>query len=113
LVDQKAYEAMIKAAHTLVALEWLDAPYDENIVVEEFRKRFVDTQLFWHKQHANQFSNYFFNRHENGPDARFTKETAHKLIEEANLFIDAAHQAHAKWTAKKNILASEPAMVPA
>ena len=28
-----------------------------------------------------------------GPDERYTKDTAHKLIEEANLFIDAAHKA--------------------
>jgi sulfite reductase (ferredoxin) len=105
LADQRAYEAMLKAAHTLVQLEWLDAPPDDaDVIVNEFRKRFVDTQLFWHKQHGNQFSNYLFNRHDNGPDARFSKETAHKLIEEANLFIDAAHQAHAKWQQKINLL---------
>ena len=34
-------------------------------------------------------------RHE-GPDTRYTKDTAHKLIEEANLFIDAAHKCDLK-----------------
>ena len=94
----------------LEQIEWLDAPYDDKVVVEEFRKRFVDTQIFWHKQHANQFSNYLLNRHEQGPDKRFTKETALKLIEDANLFIDAAHQAHAKWQQSKNILEPAAAM---
>jgi sulfite reductase (ferredoxin) len=102
--DNRAYEAMLKAAHTLVRLEWLDAPTDPKTVVDEFRKRFVDTKIFWHRQHMNQFSNYLVNRHENGPDQRFTRDTATKLVEEANLFIDAAHQAHAAWNQKLNVL---------
>jgi len=108
--DNRAYEAMLKAAHTLVRLEWPDAPGDPKTVVEEFRKRFVDTKIFWHRQHANQFSNYLLNRHDNGPDARFTRDTASKLVEEANLFIDAAHQAHATWQKNLNVL-SAPAAV--
>ena len=75
------------------------------MIVEGFRKRFVDTKIFWDTYHANQFSNYLFNRFENGPDTRYTKDTAHKLIEEANLFIDASHKAHAKWQQKLNVLA--------
>jgi hypothetical protein len=47
-----------------------------------------------------------FVRHE-GPDLRYTKETAHKLVEEANLFIDAAHKAHAKVQASQNTLAAQ------
>jgi sulfite reductase (ferredoxin) len=105
LADQKAYEAMLKAAHTLVQLEWLDVPTDnQKVIVGEFRKRFVDTNIFLDKYHGNQFSNYLLNRFENGPDARYTKDTAHKLIEEANLFIDAAHKAHAKWQQNLNVL---------
>src|SRR5207249_8815216 len=86
--DQKAYQAMLKAARTLVQLQWADAPDDPNVIVSEFRTRFVETKIFWDTYHAAQFSNYLFNRHE-GADARYTKDTAHKLVEEANLFIDA------------------------
>ena len=100
---------MLKAANTLVRLEWPDAPTDPRVTVEEFRKRFVDSKIFWHRQHANQFSNYLLNRHENGPDTRFTRDTASKLVEEANLFIDAAHQAHAAWQQKMNVLQSSAA----
>ena len=106
--DYRAYDAMLKAAHTLVQLEWLDAPTDAKTVVPEFLKRFVDTKVFWHRQHANQFSNYLVNRFENGPDKRFTRDTAAKTVEEANLFIDAAHQAHAKWQQTMNILKEAP-----
>src|SRR5688572_6809092 len=63
--DFRAYDAMLKAAHTLVALEWMDAPTDPPTIIAEFRKRFVDTRIFWHRQHMNQFSNYLFSRFEN------------------------------------------------
>jgi sulfite reductase (ferredoxin) len=109
--DQRAYEAMLKAAITLVQLEWPDAPMDnEKLTIDEFRKRFVDSGIFVDKYHGNQFSNYLLNRFENGPDTRYTKDTAHKLIEEANLFIDAAHKAHAKWQQKLNVLAAPSAL---
>jgi len=94
--DHKAYQAMLKAARTLVQLQWPDAPNDPDVIVNEFRTRFVETKLFWDTYHAAQFSNYLFNRHE-GPDTRYTRDTAHKLVEEANLFIDASHKAHAKY----------------
>ncbi len=96
--DEKAYAAMVTAAKTLVQLEWLDVPNDAAVIAEEFRKRFVETKLFWDTYHHGQFANYFFARHE-GADTRYTAETAHKLVEDANLFNDAAHKAHAKWQA--------------
>jgi sulfite reductase (ferredoxin) len=98
--DEKAYSAMLRAAHTLVQLQWQDAPSDPDVIVREFRSRFVDSQIFWDKYHGDQFSRYLFLRHES-PDLRFTVDTAHKLVEEANLFIDAAHKAHAKWQAEQ------------
>jgi sulfite reductase (ferredoxin) len=97
--DEKAYNVMLRAAHTLVQLQWLDVPWDPNVIVNEFRTRFVDTKIFWDTYHADQFSRYLFQRHENGPDTRFNADTAHKIVEEANLFIDASHKAHAKFQA--------------
>jgi sulfite reductase (ferredoxin) len=101
--DEKAYQAMLKAAHTLVQLQWLDAPTEPTTVVNEFRNRFVETKLFWDTYHGNQFANYLLARHE-AADARYTQDTAHKLVEEANLFIDAAHKCHAKYQASLNVL---------
>jgi sulfite reductase (ferredoxin) len=103
--DEKAYNVMLRAAHTLVQLQWLDVPWDSNVIVNEFRTRFVDTKLFWDTYHADQFSRYLFVRHENGPDTRFNTDTAHKIVEEANLFIDASHKAHAKFQASLNPVA--------
>jgi sulfite reductase (ferredoxin) len=94
--DERAYHAMVIAAKTLVQLQWQDVPSDPNIVVNEFVTRFVEPKIFWDQYHHGQFANYLINRHE-GPDARFTLDTAHKLVEEANLFIDAAYKASAKY----------------
>jgi sulfite reductase (ferredoxin) len=101
--DELAYRSMLTAARTLVQLQWLDAPSEPNTVVTEFRNRFVETKLFWDTYHGDQFSRYLFNRHE-GADQRYTAETAHKLVEEANLFIDAAHKCHAKWQQSMNVV---------
>jgi sulfite reductase (ferredoxin) len=94
--DERGYQSMLTAARTLVQLQWLDVPSDPDAIVNEFRARFVERKLFWDPYHAGQFANYLFNRHD-GPDTRYTRDTAHKLVEEANLFIDAAHKAHAKY----------------
>jgi len=95
-VDEKAYHAMIIAAKTLVQMQWPDVPAEPNIVVGEFVTRFVETKIFWDTYHAGQFANYLINRHE-GADTRFNKDTVHKLVEESNLFIDAAYKASAKY----------------
>jgi sulfite reductase (ferredoxin) len=93
--DEKAYQAMVTAAKTLVQLQWLDVPNDAGVIVEEFRRRFVEPKIFWDTYHHAQFANYLLHRHES-PDTRYTKDTAHKLVEEANLFIDAAYKCQAK-----------------
>jgi len=101
--DERAYRAMLTAARTLVQLQWLDVPDEPNVIVAEFRRRFVEPRLFWDPYHAGQFANYLFSRHES-PDTRYTQDTAHKLVEEANLFIDAAHKCHARYQASLNVL---------
>ncbi len=98
--DERAYKAMLTAAKTLVQEQFLDLPNEPNAIVNEFRTRFVDTKLFYDTYMHNQFNNYLFLRHES-PDTRYTRDTAHKLVEEANLFIDAAHKCFAKLQAMK------------
>lgn len=101
--DEMAYSAMLEAARTLVRRQHPDTPTDADTIVNEFRTRFVETQLFWDKYHGNQFANYLINRHES-PDTRYSKDTVHKLVEEANLFIDASHKCLAKLQASMNVL---------
>lgn len=101
--DELAYHAMLTAAKTLVQLQLPDPPNNPGEIVREFKSRFVDTKIFWDTYHAGQFANYLINRHE-GADTRYTKETAHKIVDEATLFIDAAHKAHAKYQQSLNVL---------
>jgi sulfite reductase (ferredoxin) len=84
--DDLAFHAMVTAARTLVKEQWLDVPEDAATVAKEFRTRFADTGLYAGKQQAH----YFFQRAEAAP-ASFTGETTHRLIEEAQLFIEGAH----------------------
>ena len=53
--------------------------------MKEFRTRFIDKPLF-----ALPLAAYLFRRYENVP-ATHTKESAHRLIEEAQLFIEGTH----------------------
>jgi sulfite reductase (ferredoxin) len=101
--DEMAYGAMLTAARTLVQLQLPDTPTDPDTIVREFRTRFVEPKLFWDQYHHGQFANYLFNRYES-PDTRYTHDTAHKTVEEANLFIDAAHKCYAKYQQSLNVL---------
>ncbi|HWE03895.1 MAG TPA: nitrite/sulfite reductase [Tepidisphaeraceae bacterium] len=99
-----AYESMLQAAKTLVQLTWPDAPTAPDAIVNEFKTRFLETKIFWDTYHAGQFANYLLNRHAEGPDTRYTQDTVHAMVEEANLFIDAAHKAEAKYRQSLNVL---------
>src|SRR5690606_35883819 len=91
--DDFAYRAMLKAAETLVRQEHRDVSSQPDVIVDEFRARFMDTTRFYDRFHRDQFGNYLLNRHAAGPVAA-NGEATHQLIEEAQLFIDAAHACH-------------------
>ncbi|MGH9362414.1 MAG: nitrite/sulfite reductase, partial [Thermoanaerobaculia bacterium] len=88
--DGRAYRAMVLAARALVRTQFLDVGDDPARVVDEFRARFHDTKLFWDRFAGGKFAQYLFLRHQS-PPARPTADDCRRLIEEANLFIDAAH----------------------
>jgi hypothetical protein len=71
-----------------------------DVIVPEFVTRFVEPKIFWDTYHAGQFANYLINRHE-GAGHALHSDTVHKLVEEANLFIDAAYKASAKYQAQQ------------
>ena len=88
--DRLAYGAMLQAARALIKTEFLDVRDDPDILVEEFRKRFYDTELFHDKYAGGKFAHYLFRRHESSSQTN-TQDHAHTLVEEAQLFIEAAH----------------------
>jgi sulfite reductase (ferredoxin) len=93
----RAYRAMHLAAQGLVRDEHPDVGDDPAEVVAAFRARFYDTELFFDPFAGGRFAAYYFAAHERvgkgssfrGADLR--ADEARRLVEEAQLFIDAAH----------------------
>jgi sulfite reductase (ferredoxin) len=97
-----AYGAMVSAAQALIKVQNIDIADDPATIVREFRTRFYDTQLFFDPFAKGKFAHYLFaahekrngngngNGHQNG-NGKVTLDNALELIEEAGLFIEAAH----------------------
>ena len=106
--DDRAYRGMLLAAKGLVKAEFIDVGDDPADIVREFRTRFFDTQVFFDKYAGGKFGMYLFRRHERGPASG--AEAVHRLIEEAQLFLEASHACQARLAARP---AAGPAPSPA
>jgi sulfite reductase (ferredoxin) len=94
---RRAYAAMIQAARALTREKNANIGDDADEIVREFRTHFHDTKLFHDPYAGGKFAQYLFRVHEEGlgdPSA----QAAHHLIEEAQLFVDAAHQCYMRMT---------------
>jgi sulfite reductase (ferredoxin) len=94
-----AYQSMQNGAAAL--LEWKNIPVPQTAdgVVTQFRAHFYDTQLFFDPFTGGKFAHYYFAAHQNVSD-RHDPETAHRLIEEAQLFIEACHSCYGRVIAQ-------------
>jgi sulfite reductase (ferredoxin) len=88
--DELAYKSMLQAAQGLVKELWYDVPNDPDVIAKEFRARLFEPKLFWDRFTGAKFAQDFFRRHEN-PPPRYDYDEVHRLIEESQLFIEAAH----------------------
>jgi sulfite reductase (ferredoxin) len=92
-----AYASMLRAAQGLVKDQNPSVSEDENQIIAEFTSRFYDTQLFWDKYAGGKFAEYLFKAREFVSHAKATDaDRAVQLLQEAQLFIDAAHDCHNK-----------------
>ncbi len=87
---ETAYGAMLHAARGLIKIEFLDVPDDRDEVVKEFRTRYFDTEKIFDPFAGPKFANYFFAAHRSSGSGH-TPESSRRLIEEAQLFIEACH----------------------
>jgi sulfite reductase (ferredoxin) len=87
---KKAYRAMLNAAKALVTIENPDIKDDPDQIVSEFRQRYYDTQVFFDPFAGGKFANYLFDAHRKASDP-YTAESSRYLMDEAQLFIDAAY----------------------
>ena len=93
---QRAYSAMLQAARALAREKNQNVGDDPNEIVNEFKTHLVDTKVFWDPFAGAKFAQYLFRAHSEGAKRGQSNESAHQLIEEAQLFVDAAHQAYTR-----------------
>jgi sulfite reductase (ferredoxin) len=98
-----AYQSMLHAAAAL--LDWKSVAHslEPDSIVSQFRSYFFDTQLFFDPFVGGNFAQYFFRAHEKA-GLSSTAESAHQVVEEAQLFIEACHACYGR-------LSAEPAKV--
>ena len=87
---ESAYQAMLSAARALVKTENPHVAEDPGLIVSEFRSRFFATQLFFDPFAGGKFAQYLFDAHQQSENIRSAESTRY-LMDEAQLFIDAAH----------------------
>ena len=90
----QAVSSMMTAAKELVLSKTAVAGAAPEIV-REFREKFFDTKLFWDPFAGGKFAQYFFHAVENPPQNP-TSDAVTRLVEEAQLFIEAAHSCRLK-----------------
>ena len=90
-----AYHAMLHAAKALVKLGYPDISDDADQIVSEFKTRYYDTQKFWDPFAGGKFASYLFEAHQDA-NKPYTQDSTRYLIDEAQLFIDAAYSCNNK-----------------
>lgn len=85
-----AFTAMLQAAKALIQTRNIDITDEPDRIVEEFKTHFYDTELFFDPYAGAKFANYLLRIH---GEAQLDADVAavHRRIEEAQLFIEAAH----------------------
>jgi len=90
-----AYHAMLHAAKALVKLADPGISDDADKIVSEFRTLYFDTQKFWDPFAGGKFASYLFDAHQKA-NAAYNEDATRYLIDEAQLFIDAAYSCNTK-----------------
>jgi sulfite reductase (ferredoxin) len=90
-----AYQSMVHAAKALVKINHQNISDDPGEIIGEFRTRLYDTQKFWDPYAGGKFANYLFDAQQKA-DQPHTADSSRYLIDEAQLFIDAAHSCYNK-----------------
>jgi sulfite reductase (ferredoxin) len=103
--SQLAYGAMLHGASALLQWRRHGNPASADEIVDEFRRRFYDTELFFDPFTGGKFGQYLFRAHERANEPR-TEDSVRRLIEETQLFIEACHSCYARLSA-----APQPAVV--
>jgi len=94
--NEKSYNAMMQAARALVRIEYYDVPNEPAAIVKEFKTRFFDTEKFYDKYAKGKFGHYLLRRFNEYGNTEIIEDVVRSEVEEAQLFIEAAHSCYAK-----------------
>jgi sulfite reductase (ferredoxin) len=108
---KKAYKSMLTAAKALIQGQYIDITDNADQIVREFQKRFCETELFWDPYVGGKFAQFLFAAHraangengqhgENGENGETTANECKRKLEEAQMFIEAAHACYERMTRK-------------
>lgn len=94
---QVAYASMLHAAQGLIKTKDPSISEDEDAILADFRQRLCDTKLFYDKYAGSKFADLLFKANESLKENGETgADLARQRIEEAQLFIDAAHSCYGR-----------------
>jgi sulfite reductase (ferredoxin) len=102
-----ALQAMVSAAQALIKLQNIDISDDPDIIIQEFRQRFYETELFFDPYAKGKFAHYLFHAYERR-DAPKNLDVALQLIDEAGLFIEAAHACNTRMLERQATVLADP-----
>jgi sulfite reductase (ferredoxin) len=105
---ETAYRSMLQAAKALVKIEFSTVGDDPDLIVNEFRVRYYDTQKFFDPFAGGKFAHYLFAAHKKSGEP-YSPDYARYLVDEAQLFIDAAHSCYNRISAPP-VLPSRPSL---
>ena len=110
--SQLAYAAMVLAAQGLLKHSDPDVKGDPDVVFDEFKSGFIDTGAFFERYIGNQEWPYFQAAHEARGSAR-DRDEARRRVEEAQLFIEAAHACYSRVLQARSAPGGSPAVAAA
>jgi sulfite reductase (ferredoxin) len=92
---RRAQSAMLGAAEGLTRELHPELDHEPTAILSQFRSSLADSGAFDAASPGGRFAHFVFRGHDLDPNA-ITAQGAHELIEEAQLFVDASHQYHAR-----------------
>ncbi len=111
--SRAAFGSMITAARALLEHLEVQVRKDPEDVVEKFRTHLHETKLFHDPFAKGKFATYLLAMRASGRFEADAAELAHRNLDEANLFLEAAHAAYARLTAAAIAAGKRPSEVAA
>ncbi|MBM4364124.1 MAG: nitrite/sulfite reductase, partial [Deltaproteobacteria bacterium] len=98
----RAYAAMVSAARALTREVYPNLGDDPDEVVAEFRTRLHDTKIFHDPFAGAKFAQMLLRAHDARGSLATTVDAAHHLVEEAQLFVEAAYACYQRMVAARS-----------